>query len=193
MSDPAWVRRFRAVEHDFPVWSPNDSETLGLVSNRDGSRQVWTFERSDGSWGRLSKEPIGVDLPAWAMPDGRFAWWSDKTGDERGELVTATAGGAPEKVMPELREGWPTGLAFAGERIAATIEVDGAYTTYLVDPGRPPRVLWSTTFPSGVGRTYPMTGGLSADGSLLCVSHAEHGDILHLSLDANALPRSRHP
>src|SRR5262249_20658149 len=107
--------------------------------------------------------------------------WSDATGNERGRLVTRGATG-PEPVVPELPEGWPMGLSFAGQRIAVTLEVDGTYTTYIVDPDGPPRVLWTTTFPSGVGRTYPMSGGLSADGSLVCVTHAEHGDILHEAL-----------
>jgi dienelactone hydrolase len=182
MSEPAWARRFRAIDPDFPVWSPTEPGTLAFVSNRGGSRQVWVHRPSDGTWDRLSDEQIGVDLPAWSLPDGRFAWWSDTTGNERGRLVTARPGEAPDPVVPELPEGWPTGLSFAGDRIAITIEVDGIYTTYVVDGGAAPRAIWSTTFPSGVGRTWPMTGGLSADGTLLCVSHAEHGDILHAAL-----------
>jgi dienelactone hydrolase len=178
MSEPTWARRFRAVEHDFPAWLPDDPDMLALVSNRDGSRQVWTYRRSDGSWTRLSDEPIGVDGAASVLPDGRIAWWRDATGDERGSLVALTANGV-EPVFPELPEGWPMGYAFAGDRSAVSIEVDGVYTTYVVDAGSPPRVLWSTPFPSGVGRMYPIGGGLSADGSLVCVCHAENGDILH--------------
>src|SRR5881397_1393445 len=182
MSDPAWVRRFIAVEHDFPVWSATDPDTLALVTNRSGSRQVWIHDLDDGAWNQLSDEPIGVDGPAWVLPDGRFAWWSDATGDERGKLVAPGPTGTPVAVFPDLPEGWPTGYAFVGERSVITIEMDGTYTTYVMDAGSPPRVLWSTPFPSGVGRSYPMTGGLSADGSLVCVQHAEAGDILHRAL-----------
>jgi dienelactone hydrolase len=179
---PAWVRRFTAVEHDFPVWSPHDPDTLAFVSNRSGSRQVWTHRLSDGSWAQLSAEPIGVDGPAWVLPDGRFAWWSDRTGDERGRVVVGGEDAPPEALFPDLPEGWLTGLAFVGSRCAITIEVDGTYATYVIDAGIPPRVLWATPFASGVGRMYPVGGGLSADGALLCVSHAEAGDILHNAL-----------
>jgi dipeptidyl aminopeptidase/acylaminoacyl peptidase len=182
MSDPAWVRRFSAIEHDFPVWSAADPDTLGFVTNRSGSRQVWTYRRRDGAWTQLSHEPIGVDGPAWVLPDGRFAWWSDATGDERGVLVAAGPDARPEAVFPELPEGWPMGLAWAGGRSAVTIEVDGTYTTYVVDAGKSPRAFWASPFASGVGRMYPIGGGLSADGSLLCVRHAGDGDILHFAL-----------
>ena len=183
MSDrAAWVQRFSAVEHAFPVWRPTDPDTLGFASNRSGSRQVWTYRSADGAWERLSDEPIGVDGPVWVLPDGRFAWWSDATGDERGYLVAIGASGRAERVFPELPEGWPMGVAFGQTRSAISIEVGGSYTTYVIDPGSPPRALWSTPFASGVGRMYPTRGGLSADGSLVCVRHAEAGDILHFAL-----------
>jgi dipeptidyl aminopeptidase/acylaminoacyl peptidase len=181
MSDPTWARRFAAVEHDLPVWSRADPDTLGLVSNRSGSRQAWTYRRGEDAWTRLSDEPIGVDGQVSVLPDGRFTWWSDATGDERGALVTLVDG-TPVPVFPQIPYGWPMGYDFVGERAAISIEVDGTYTTFVVDAGTPPRVLWSTPFPSGVGRMYPIGGGLSADGSLVCVCHAEGGDILHNAL-----------
>src|SRR5262249_27366021 len=150
--------------------------------NRSGARQVWTYRPADGAWTKLSDEPIGVDGAATVLPDGRFAWWRDTTGDERGRLVAPGPGGQPEPVFPDLPDGWPMGYAFAGGRAVITIEVDGTYTTYVIDAGTPPRVLWSTPFPSGVGRMYPVGGGLSADGSLVCVCHSEAGDILHNAL-----------
>jgi dienelactone hydrolase len=179
---PTWVRRFTAEEHDFPVWAPTDPDALATVSDRSGARQVWTYNPATGALGQLSDEPIGVDGAAYALPDGRFAWWRDTTGDERGCLVAAPPGGSPEVVFPDLPEGWLMGLAFVAPRSAISIEVDGVYTTYVVDRGAPPRELWSTPFASGVGRMYPVGGGLSADGSLVCVSHAESGDILHTAL-----------
>jgi len=180
--EPAWARRFRSVEHDFPAWSPEDPDLLTLVSNRGGSRQVWTHRLRDGSWSQVSDEPIGVDGQALVLPDGPPAWWRDTTGDERGSLVTAAPDGAPRPVFPELPEGWPTGIAFAADRAALTIEVGGTYTTYVIGGGGSPRILWATPFASGVGRMYPYGGGLSADGTLVCVCHAEAGDILHNAL-----------
>jgi dienelactone hydrolase len=179
---PTWVRRFTAAQHDFPVWSAADPDLLATVSTRSGSRQVWTYDLRTRAWQQLSDDPIGVDGEAFPLPDGRFAWWRDTSGDERGSLVAASPAGRPEVVFPGLPEGWPLGLAFAGARTVISMEIDGAYTTYVIDPGTPPRVLWSTPFPSGVGRMYPTSGGISADGSLACVCHSEAGDILHNAL-----------
>jgi dipeptidyl aminopeptidase/acylaminoacyl peptidase len=180
--EPAWARRFRAIEQDVPVWSTGAPEVLGFVSNRGGSRQVWRYRLPDGSWDRLSDEPIGVDGQVSVLPDGRFAWWMDTTGDERGALVTPGPDGTPRPVFTGLPEGWPMGYAFVPGRAVIAIEVDGVYTTYVLDDGDSPRVLWSTPFPSGVGRMYPIAGGLDAEGSLVCVAHAESGDILHCAL-----------
>src|SRR5438034_5666866 len=182
MTEPAWARRFRAVEHDVPTWSSQDPDLLTLVTNRSGSRQVWTYRLGDGAWTRLSDEPIGVDGQAMVLPDGRSAWRSDATGDERGALVSAEPGSPPHAVLPELPEGWPMGIAFVGSRAVLTIEVDGTYTTYVIDADSSPRVLWATPFASGVGRMYPYGGGLSADGTLACICHAGGGDILHNAL-----------
>jgi dienelactone hydrolase len=178
----AWVRRFTAPELGFPVWSTADPSLLALVSTLGGAAQVWTHDLRTEAWEQLSQEPIGVDQGVWAQPDGRFAWWRDGTGDERGRLVGAPAGGVPEPILPELPDGWLTGLAFHPSRTAVGVEVEGDYRVYVADEGEDPRLLWATSFPSGVGRAYPKTGGLSADGSLVCVRHAERGDILHLAL-----------
>ncbi len=77
------------------------------------------------------------------------------------------------------------GLSFAGGRAAAGLEIDGEYLIYLLDRGEPPRLLARFEHPAGVGRSYPVgAGGLSTDGSILCIHHAEHGDILHNALRA---------
>jgi len=177
-----WVRRFTAPELGFPVWSRSDPDLVALVTTIGGAAQVWTHDLRTEAWDQLSHEPIGVDQGVWALPDGRFAWWSDRTGNERGRLVGAPVGGASGPVVPELPEGWLTGVAFHPDRIAIGVEVEGEYRVYLVDAETRPRLLWATSFPTGVGRADPKTGGLSADGSLVCVRHAERGDILHLAL-----------
>jgi len=164
------------------VWSTADPNLLALVSTLGGAAQVWTHDLRTEGWERLSQEPIGVDQGVWALSDGRFAWWRDGTGDERGRLVGAASGGVPEPILPDLPDGWLTGLAFHPIRTAVGVEVEGDYRVYVVDEGEDPRLLWATSFASGVGRAYPKIGGLSTDGSLVCIRHAERGDILHLAL-----------
>src|SRR6266568_9192718 len=126
----AWVRRFTSPELCFPVWSTADPSVVALVSTLGGSAQVWTYDLRTEAWEQLSQEPIGVDQGVWALPDGRFAWWRDETGDERGRLVGAPAGGAPEPILPDLPDGWLTGLAFHPSRTAVGVEVDGDYRIY---------------------------------------------------------------
>ncbi|HEY7478549.1 MAG TPA: prolyl oligopeptidase family serine peptidase, partial [Actinomycetota bacterium] len=103
---------------------------------------------------------------------------------ERGRLVAvAASGGTPEAVAPDLPEGWPTGMSFVGDRGAFGLELGGEYRIYAGTTTRPDRLLATFGHPAGVGRAWPYgTGGLSADGSLLCLHHAEHGDILHNAL-----------
>ena len=177
-----WVRRFTAPELGFPVWSATDPDVLALVTTLGGAAQVWTHDLRTGAWQQLSHESIGVDQEVWALPDGRFAWWSDGTGNERGRLVGTPVGGSAEPIVADLPEGWLTGLAFHPDRTALGVEVEGDFRVYAIDTEDAPRLLWATRFPNGVGRAYPKTGGLSADGSLVCVRHAERGDILHLAL-----------
>src|SRR5437870_4664528 len=177
-----WVRRFTAPELGFPVWSATDPDVLALVTTLGGAAQVWTHDLRTGAWQQLSHESIGVDQEVWALPDGRFAWWSDGTGNERGRLVGTPVGGSAEPIVADLPEGWLTGLAFHPDRTALGVEVEGDFRVYAIDTEDAPRLLWATRFPNGVGRTYPKTGGLSVDGSLVCVRHAERADILHLAL-----------
>ncbi|MGZ8567252.1 MAG: hypothetical protein ACXWXS_09395, partial [Actinomycetota bacterium] len=144
---PAWQRRFTATSLGFPTWSQRDPDLLALITNRSDSWEVWTHDLRDGTWRQVSDEPIGVE-EALALPDGRISWWRDTTGAERGRLVAVDpAGDSPEAVFPDLPEGWPMGLSFAGERAAVGLEIDGEYRIYVVDPGRPPRQLASFAHP----------------------------------------------
>jgi len=177
---PTWVRRFTATSIGFPGWTEADPDRLALVTNRSGSSQVWAVDPREGSWRQISDEPVGVET-AWVLPDGRIAWWRDTTGDERGALVAAPfAGGEAARVFPDLPDGWLMGLSFEAGRAAISIEVDGNYRTYVSEPGGSMRELVTTERASGVGSLYPTaSGGLSSDGTLACLAHAEHGDILH--------------
>jgi dipeptidyl aminopeptidase/acylaminoacyl peptidase len=182
-TQPDWVRRFTATSLGFPSWDDRNPDHLAVVSNRGGGYQAWAHDLADGSWRQASEEPVGVEV-AWMLPDDQIAWWRDTTGDERGMLVAAPfAGGEPAPVFPEVPEGWLMGHSFAAGRAAISVEVDGRYRTYLIDADGETRELFTYPDASGVGSAEPGAGGgLSADGTLLCVRHAEHGDILHSAL-----------
>jgi dipeptidyl aminopeptidase/acylaminoacyl peptidase len=182
---PTWIRRFTATVIGFPAWSAETPDRLAIVSNRSGSWQAWAHDRSSGQWRQASEEPVGVES-VYALPDGRIAWWRDDSGDERGAAVAQPfSGGGVERLFPDVPDGWSTGLSFAGRRAAFGIEADGLYRIFVADDGRPARQILEASRPAGVGRQWPDgAGGLSADGSLACIRHAAHADILHSALRA---------
>ncbi|HUL85049.1 MAG TPA: alpha/beta fold hydrolase [Actinomycetota bacterium] len=182
-TDPAWIRRFAATTLGFPRWAAAAPGKLALVTNRSGSWQVWAHDLADGGWRQVTDEPVGVEA-VHVLPDGRICWWRDATGGERGHaLAVDLAGGDPEPLIPDLPDGWPMGMSFAGSRVAIGLENEGTYRVYVADPGAPVRMLYELDGPAGVGRTWPQgVGGLSSDGRLVCLSHTEHGDILHTAL-----------
>ena len=68
------------------------------------------------------------------LPGDRVAWWRDATGDERGLLMAMPfAGGRAEPVFPSLPEGWLMGHSFEAGIAAISMEIGGAYRTYLIE------------------------------------------------------------
>jgi dipeptidyl aminopeptidase/acylaminoacyl peptidase len=180
---PTWALRFTATSLGFPSWSQSSPDRLAVITNRSGAWQAWAHDLADGTWRQASDDRVGVEM-AWVLPDGRIAWWQDATGDERGRLVaTPFEGGEPAVVFPQVPEGWLMGLSFANGRTALSVEVDGSYRVYLIDADGRSRQLARFEKAAGVGsQDYTTLGGLSPDARLVCVRHAEHGDILHYAL-----------
>lgn len=182
---PAWIRRYTATVLGFPSWADAEPDRLAMVSNRSGSWQAWAHDRSSGEWRQATEEPVGVES-VHVLPDGRISWWSDDSGNERGApMAQLFAGGDVERLFPGVADGWSMGLSFAGPRAAFGIEADGIYRVFVADEGRPARQIFEASQPAGVGRQWPEgVGGISADGSLVCIRHAEHGDILRSAMRA---------
>jgi dipeptidyl aminopeptidase/acylaminoacyl peptidase len=180
---PHWQRRFSAPQTGFPAWSSGAADHLAFVSNESGSWQAWVSRLDGSDRRRVSDEPVGVESVLVA-PDGRVVWWQDDTGDERGRWVAMSfEGGAPEPLVPDAPSGWAAGISFAGEVVALGIVTDDGYLAVVAAPGSPPRTVRMGRTPMGVGRLDPQgTGGLSADGRLVCLRHTEAGDILHHAL-----------
>jgi len=178
-----WKSRFRAIELGLPCWSVPAENRLAFVSNEGGVRQVWAFDRSTSERRQVSNEETGVEQ-ALMSPDGRIVWWSDKLGDERGHWVAIPFdGGVPSRLLPDLADNWSMGISLVGGSVAIGQATDDDYRVYVADDGGPTRLLYRHEQPAGVGRYWPEgSGGLSADGSLLCMRHGEHGDIIHAAL-----------
>jgi dipeptidyl aminopeptidase/acylaminoacyl peptidase len=184
---PVWQRRFTAPQVGFPVWADAAPDRLAFVSNESGSWQAWVADLTTGERRQISNEAVGVEC-ALVAPDGRVVWWRDETGDERGLWVTAPFdAGEPEALVQDVPRGWSAGISFAGDALVLGIVADERYLAIVAEPGSAPRTVRSSPRPLGVGTEYPPgSGGISADGRLVCLRHADHGDMLHRGLMALA-------
>lgn len=180
---PDWRRRFSATQTGFPAWSDGAADHLAFVSNESGSWQAWVTDVDGADRRRVSDEPVGVESVLVA-PDGRVVWWRDDSGDEQGGWVAARFdGGEPEPLLPDIPRGWSAGISFAGDVVALGIVTEDEYLAIVAELGSAPRTVRTGGTPMGVGRVDPQgSGGLSADGRLVCLRHTEAGDILHHAL-----------
>ncbi|MEP6476740.1 MAG: prolyl oligopeptidase family serine peptidase [Actinomycetota bacterium] len=185
MSDmPTWKRRYLAPRIDAVTWASQQPDRLGVISTEGSSSQAWAWDLSSGERRQISAEGVGAE-EVHLLPDGSgVVWWLDPVGDERGRwLVTPFAGGAAEPLLPGVPDGWSGGLSLAGDTIAVGLVTDDDYRVLVSIDGEPARELYRHASPAGVGREYPAgTGGLSANGALVCIRHSEHGDIERTAL-----------
>ena len=179
---PAWKRRFTAPKIGFPSWAETAPERLTFLSTESGSGQVWALDRVKGDRRQVTDERIGVETMLVA-PDGRIVWWRDETGDERGRwMAVAFEGGSAEPLVPDVPDGWAAGISFAGRTLALGLVTEEDYRAILVTDGVT-RTLQAGDRPLGVGRLDPQgSGGISADGSMVCIRHTDHGDVLNHAL-----------
>jgi dipeptidyl aminopeptidase/acylaminoacyl peptidase len=181
MTEHDWRRRFTAPRIEAVTWAPGAPERLAIVSNESGSAQAWAWDLATGARRQVSGAGVGAE-EAHILPDGSgVVWWLDQLGDERGRwMCTPFGGGDPAPLMPEAGIAWMSGLSFTGDVVAAGYATDDGYEIRVGRPGRPSRVIYRSDRPAGVGAEWPQgRGGLSADGMLVAIHHAEKGDISH--------------
>jgi dienelactone hydrolase len=184
MPDPVWKRRFSTPTISEVAWSAARPERLGVISTEDGSSQAWAWDLGAGLRRRASFGGAGAE-EVHVTPDGAYiVWWFDATGDERGRWMrTPFEGGEPERLLEDVPDGWMSGIALVADTVAIGLSMDDDYRVFVAQEGQPARELYRHAQPAGVGREWPQGGGgLSPDGSLLCIRHAEHGDISHQAL-----------
>lgn len=180
---PTWKRRFTATKVGFPAWDTTRLDRLASITNRGGSSQVWTHDLPSGAWRQVTNDPVGIET-VHVAPGGRLVWWFDATGDERGHWVTAPFdGGDPTPLVTGVPDAWSMGLSMVGDRVAVGLATGDRYEVYVADGQEPARLLYAHGCPAGVGCEWPEGGGgLSSDGTLLCIRHGEDGDILRSAL-----------
>jgi dienelactone hydrolase len=179
--DEAWKRRFSAPTLQQVRWASAAPDRLAVVSTESGGSQVWTWDLSTGDRRLASVEGMGAE-EAFVTPEGTgVLWWFDALGDERGHwMLTPFDGGTARPLFPDIPDGWAMGLSLVAGAIAVAVADDDEYVVYVSHNGGAPHALYRSVLPAGVGQEWPQgPGGLSADGSLLCLRHSEGSDISH--------------
>ena len=186
---PLWKRRYRTPTVGFPTWSRHAPDRLVYVSTESGVYQVHSWDLATGTRRQVSTESVGV-VHGDVTGDGDWVVWNqDTTGNEAGRLVAAPfSGGAPEPLVEDLPSGWTEGTALGLRRSAFAISDEDGFGLFVAAAGG--RAIEIAHSPDSIviGGSNSMVGGgpelggLSADESLLCVEHSEHGDMYHPAL-----------
>jgi acetyl esterase/lipase len=185
-SAPRWERRFRAPVAFFPDWSPQAPHRLVYPSNESGIWQVHALDLATGEKRRVTDHPVGLVDGVPTLDGEGVLWFQDETGSEAGRwLVQPFTGGATVPFLPELPPGWSMGLSQAAGIVAAAVANEQGFTVFVSADGGPATELVRSSESIVLGSAFGegfLRGALSADGSLLCLEHAEHGDLIHPAL-----------
>jgi len=189
--EPLWQRRFRAPIIGFPHWSRHAKDRVIFASSESGVYQLHAWDLATGEKRQVTDEPVGL-ISGEINPDGEWVvWHRDLTGDESGMWVaTPFVGGtgtAAEPLVEGLPAGWDEGISIGRTRTAAGVSDRDGFALFVADGGGPARRIATSSESLQLGGSNAMTAAadhaaLSTDESLLCIEHAEHGDLIHPSL-----------
>ncbi|MGZ8571119.1 MAG: alpha/beta fold hydrolase [Actinomycetota bacterium] len=185
---PLWEQRFRAPKLSLPRWSHEAPDRTVYETNESGVWQVHTFDVASGETRQISDHPVGV-LTGYPTLDGSgVVFWQEDTGDETGRwLLQPFEGGGDEPFLEGIQVGWDEGMAQAPGIVAAGISDRDGFAVYVSEHGAPVKEIARSAEWLGLAGNTSETGGVelaafSADGTLLALQHAEHGDITHPSV-----------
>jgi pimeloyl-ACP methyl ester carboxylesterase len=182
----AWERRFRAPISSLPAWSPAAPDRCAYASSEAGVWQLYAWEPSTGRRRQVTESVVGVIDGTPTFNGEGILWFDDETGDESGRwLVQPFAGGEARAFLEDVPHGWNEGLAQAPGVVAVATSGRAGFAVYVSLAGRPATEIHRSSEAvrlGGVDEGGFLRGGLSASGSLLCLEHAEHGDLIHPAL-----------
>jgi dienelactone hydrolase len=180
-----WEQRFRAPISFLPEWSPAAPDRCVYNSSEAGIWQLFAWNRSSGERRQVTESAVGIVDGAPTFDGEGVLWFDDETGDESGRwLVQPFAGGEIRPFIDDVPHGWNLGLAQALGIVAVAIASRDGFGVYVSLEGAPGRELHRSSSAVAIGyfeRGF-IRSGLSADGSLLCLHHTEHGDVIHPAL-----------
>lgn len=181
-----WERRFRAAVSFLPEWSPHGPDHGVYASNEPGVWQLHAWDVETGERRQVTEEPVGVVDGAPTLDGEGVLWFQDETGSEAGRwVVQPFGGGETTPFLDGVPHGWSEGLAQAPGIVAAGISDSAGFGIYVSLDGDRAREIHRSSESVRIGSANEagfLLGGLSTDGALLCVEHAEHGDLIHPAL-----------
>ncbi|WP_027942801.1 S9 family peptidase [Amycolatopsis taiwanensis] len=172
-AEARWRARFRAPRMSPPDWAVDAPDANIYVSNASGVWEVYSWNRATGEHRQVTDRPNGT-LSATTSRDGAWIWWFDDTdGDEFGSWVREpfAGGGAPERAVPDVHDGYPAGLEIGHRLVAVGVSTDDGSELFVHRDGETARFYASKDDAS--------VAALSRDERLLAISHSEHGDSRH--------------
>jgi hypothetical protein len=134
----------------------------------------------------VTDHPVGlVDAVPTLDGDG-VLWFQDESGDESGCWhVQPFEGGETTLFLDGVPHGWNEGLAQAPGIVVAAISDREGFALYVSIDGGTAQAIHRADHSVRLGSVELggfLRGALSADGTLLCLEHAEHGDLIHPAL-----------
>ena len=187
MAPAAWEQRFRAPVSFFPEWSPHAPDRVVLASNQSGVWQVHEWDAGAGGAQRqVTDHAVGVIDGTPTLDGEGVIWFQDESGDESGRWFVQPFGGGETRAFLEgIGHGWSEGLAQAPGIVAAGLSDRDGFVVYVSLDGARAREVYRSAESVRLGSVDEggfLLGALSSDGSLLCLEHAEHGDLIHAAL-----------
>lgn len=181
-----WERRFRAPLSFLPEWSPAAPDRVVYASNGSGVWQLHAWDLATGGRRQVTDHPVGL-LDGTPTLDGEgILWFQDETGDESGRwLMQPFHGGETHPFLEDVPHGWNEGLAQGPGIVVAGISDRDGFAVHMSLEGSSAVEVYRSSESvrlGGVDFGGFLLGALSADGSLLCLEHAEHGDLIHPAL-----------
>lgn len=176
-AEERWQARFRASRMTLPTPASQAPNRSIYRSNATGTWEVYARDRVTGVTRQVTDRPWGTAYAA-IDPGGQWIYWfADTDGDDFGSWWRQPfAGGPDEPVAPDLPPGQPAGIALSATGVAAiSLASEGTFRIHLVHPGRPATTLYEHTEAAWVA-------GMTLDGSLVAINHAEYGDFRHPAL-----------
>jgi dipeptidyl aminopeptidase/acylaminoacyl peptidase len=173
-----WEQRLRTPISFFPDWSAQAPDRCVYASNESGVWQVHAWNVATGARRRVTDNPVGITEGLSTFDGDGVLWFEDVTGDEAGQwLVQPFGGGETRPFLDGVPHGWGGGLTQAPGIVVAGISDRDGFAVHVSLDGGAARELHRSQEYVQVGNR-----GLSADGTLLCLEHAEHGDLIHPAL-----------